>query len=341
MFGAWRNFAGGTQEGVVVQTSNVEQSGGNVDQGKAEVVPYAAQTALSTPLNADGTYVSVYGEDATAYLTPDDVALGLQEDHGGLPAQRSTVLVDDPIPSYTDADGYIHVIDSEPADVSVSQRIDAEPAVTEQEGGAPGPLQPVAGHDHSEIEQANASRWQAKIVQRTGEVVRQLGWEASDEHVQALGEAIATELLLDYTDLVRMMVETDRAQRHEARAELQAELGDEFPAFIEAVDNHLMDQNVFPYPLGEILVESRTRSGQRLFNIPHMLKYFYLARAAFQGGEHAEAGTVDENAELEEILKLQNSDIDAHHRERRWGPNRDMTGAERAYQILKSRELAA
>jgi hypothetical protein len=355
VIGAWRNFQGGgqPQEGVVVQTNNAEQSGAIVDQTKAEVTPYMAQTALSTPLNPDGTYESVYGP-GHQILTQEDIDLGLAEDgYAGVPTQtseRNTAIVVD----YTETENpdgtvslvpadYNEVADSDepPADAAEYGRIDDVPVeaeTTERIESAPGPLAEVDGHVWTELDQAGAARWHGKIVQRVGEVARQhFEWEAPDEDMlQQFGQKIANELMLDYADLLRMRVEQDRVERQQTLAQLRAEHGPDLTPLLEGVEHGLRQ---IPDGLGVLIIEARTRDGRRLINVPGIASW--ITRGAAQAGDYIEAETIDESSEREQILNLMREDMRAYREDRLWGANRDKTGDKRLYEIDKKRERRA
>jgi hypothetical protein len=202
---------------------------------------------------------------------------------------------------------------------------------------APGPLPQVEGHDWSAQDQAAAVAWQGKILQRVAEQVQQLGWEAPEEDIQQLGQSIANELLADFADLQRMRNDQDQVHRRATLAQLRTEFGSDLGHALDAVEASLME---LPDGLGEVIVQARTRSGERLLNVPGIAVWL-IQKSVVGTGEHDAESAVDESSEREQILRLAEIDIDAYHRERRWGPNRDMTGAERIYQIDKKRERAA
>jgi hypothetical protein len=304
-----------------------------------------AQTALTTPMNPDGSFESIYGPDATAYLTPDEVALALQDESVGVPAQvsgRETVLLDPvedlTIPMYEGADGLIRAgegdTDEPPADVAVYQRVDAEPEVTSAEG----PLPQLENYDWSAEDQAGAAAWQAKICQRVAQVVRMVDWRGMSpgDAMQQLSQGIATELIADYADLQRMRNDQDQVERRGTLAGLRTEYGNDLRPVIDALEASL---HSLPDQLGEVIIQARARDGRRLINIPGVASW--LIQSAVGNGEYVEEEAIDESSEREQILKLAGSDIEAYHRERRWGPNRDQTGAERIYAIDKKRERVA
>jgi len=330
VWGAWRNFqsqSGEQLEGVVIpaDTSVDAQTNATVEQRGTQVTAYAAQTALPTPMAPSGIGVSVYGEDAVAYLTPADIDLGLAEDSPStLPNTRNSVIADEPsdLVDYTEVENGDGTVSLVPADGG-DRQIDVESHLAAYEDvDAEGPLGHVEGHTHSAIEQAGAMRWEAKIIERATEV------GVSEEAAQAL----ANELLLDYTDLIRMRVEKDQVERRQALAQLRAEYGSDLGLVLEAVEQSL---TTLPNNLGEVIVSARTRTGERLINVPGIAEW--IIQGATHSDKYIEASAVDVSRQYEQAQALMLTDIDTFRRERKFGPDGQMTGSEFVYWVDKNR----
>jgi hypothetical protein len=131
----------------------------------------------------------------------------------------------------------------------------------------------------------------------------------------------------------------DHAHTDEIQAELMAEWGADFRPLLDAVKAHLKDETLFPEGSGDLIAAARLPDGSRLVNHAHIMRY--LARVAARSDRYIAEETEDESAEVASLNQLMATDIGEFQQVRQFGPNRDQTGSERLYALMKKREQPA
>lgn len=353
MFGAWRNFQGGAQEGAPApESSNVEVAGAAVDQNQVTVDRAADQRALTVPTGPDGASESIYGphhrintgEELGQIIADQDVAT-YPDAVEAPPADYGDV----DIRMRKDANGLLTADLGDSADADQAEDADAETDPEDQ--SAEGPLPQLQQDGRALVwsrgEQQSAEWWQGRIAQRVtahmSEILREHG-VSEDGFASTLAndlvERVTTGLLGDYAQLTFAKAQEALYAAQQVRAAWEAELGGsaEVDHQLNLIDAHLKDATFFPDGVGEAIIEARVGT-VKLINIPGIAQYF--AKQARRSGHHISEERADEDKERKEIIALRNTNIDAYYGERRFGPNGDMTGEQRIYQIDKKRELAA
>jgi hypothetical protein len=301
-----------------------------VDPGATESTAYAANTGYTVPLNSDGSSQSIYGPNHQ-YLTQDDLAVpGIFDQDDRAPATSG----DD---EYLWADAAREIVEVEPQDVDeqpadAAQYADQTDQADYEEVQAPaeGPLPDIEGHTWSDADQVAAAWWMDRVIARASQLE-----SVSEEDALALAAGLSE----DYAHLYgTYVVAQDREMMKSTRAALMDELGDAYHPNLGALDGLLRDQTIFQDGMGELLVTARVPGGARLINVPQVARG--LMKLATRADRYIAAEVADDTAEIDALNRLMDENIGEFQQLRRFGPNRNMTGSQRLYQLLKKREAA-